>query len=354
MSMEKSIEKLTFSEFSPISAADWMEQINKDLKGKKWEDYLWEIEPGLVIDPAQFNPDKSYQPLFANQSVFWITQELPVSEDLEKANSQLLRLLMEGVSAPKLVFEGNMETDGWMQLLDQVKVSYLRFQLCFSNLENAFSSLQALPVDYQNLIGVVEVMSKNGESASNSLKDQFGEKFRGLQFHIISSSTPGYVDQLADLLGQINNRLLGSKDKNVDCSIEIHMGNKILAEIARFRAMRLLIELLFQQYQLDTSGVFYQATVNRDALSGEPELDLIRLTSMTLAARIGGANAFSYPILSGDKTAFHQRISSNIAHIYDLESHVGKVGDPLAGSYFIETLTDQIASAAWKKFQEQA
>jgi len=35
------------------------------------------------------------------------------------------------------------------------------------------------------------------------------------------------------------------------------------------------------------------------------------------------------------------------------EAHLKNVNDPLAGSYYVDALTHQIATEAWRKFQQQ-
>jgi methylmalonyl-CoA mutase len=47
------------------------------------------------------------------------------------------------------------------------------------------------------------------------------------------------------------------------------------------------------------------------------------------------------------------RIARNNSILLKDESHLGKVSDPLAGTYAIENMTHTLAQAAWKKFQEQ-
>jgi methylmalonyl-CoA mutase len=46
-----------------------------------------------------------------------------------------------------------------------------------------------------------------------------------------------------------------------------------------------------------------------------------------------------------------ERIALNVSHILREESHVNIVADPLAGSYFIDSLVEEFARNAWELFQ---
>ena len=82
----------------------------------------------------------------------------------------------------------------------------------------------------------------------------------------------------------------------------------------------------------------------------------IKATAQAMAAVIGGAKRlYIYPsdeVKDGLGTPFAQRIALNIQHLMQLESYMDRVVDPAAGSYYIENLTNKLATAAWTKFQE--
>jgi methylmalonyl-CoA mutase len=85
----------------------------------------------------------------------------------------------------------------------------------------------------------------------------------------------------------------------------------------------------------------------------DPWTNLIRLTAAGFAAAVGGADAVlgAYSDAIGLPTAFARRQARNTQLVLMEESHLGRVADPAGGSAYIETLTDQIARAAWGGFQ---
>jgi len=82
---------------------------------------------------------------------------------------------------------------------------------------------------------------------------------------------------------------------------------------------------------------------------------MLRTTTEGMAASLGGADSISlkpFDIAYKKDDEFSRRISRNIQVILKEESAFDKVIDPAAGSYYIENLTNSIAEAAWKLFQE--
>ncbi len=67
-----------------------------------------------------------------------------------------------------------------------------------------------------------------------------------------------------------------------------------------------------------------------------------RLTVLPYDA--GRESAAQYP------QAFGRRIARNVQHLLQLESGLGDIADPAAGSYYVEQLTRQLAAAAWNDF----
>ncbi|MDP4455893.1 methylmalonyl-CoA mutase family protein, partial [Escherichia coli] len=81
----------------------------------------------------------------------------------------------------------------------------------------------------------------------------------------------------------------------------------------------------------------------------DPYNNVIRTTIEALAATLGGTqslhtNAFDEAL--GLPTDFSARIARNTQIIIQEESELCRTVDPLAGSYYIESLTDQIVKQA--------
>ncbi len=82
--------------------------------------------------------------------------------------------------------------------------------------------------------------------------------------------------------------------------------------------------------------------------------NMIRLAAAGFGAAVGGADAVvlgNFTDAIGLPTAFARRQSRNAQLVLMEEAHIGRVADPAAGSGYVEALTDEIARAAWARFQ---
>lgn len=83
--------------------------------------------------------------------------------------------------------------------------------------------------------------------------------------------------------------------------------------------------------------------------------NILRSTLATFGASLGGADAITvlpFDTVSGLPTPFSRRIARNTQILLAEESNVARVTDPAGGSWYVETLTDDLAKAAWAAFQE--
>src|SRR5262245_31475705 len=126
--------------------------------------------------------------------------------------------------------------------------------------------------------------------------------------------------------------------------------NNLLEEIAKFRAAR----RLWARIMRDRFGAknpksmmlrFHTQTAGSTLTAQQPEVNVIRTTVQALAAVLGGAQslhtnamdeALALPTEAAAKLAL--RTQQVIAH----ESGIAETADPLAGSYAIEQLTNEI------------
>ena len=77
-----------FSEFPPISAAEWRAQLEKDLKGKPLDSLDWEVEAGVTMPPFYTREESlAPRPPFAfrkNGGPWRIAEPLVVSTTLTR------------------------------------------------------------------------------------------------------------------------------------------------------------------------------------------------------------------------------------------------------------------------------
>jgi methylmalonyl-CoA mutase len=87
----------------------------------------------------------------------------------------------------------------------------------------------------------------------------------------------------------------------------------------------------------------------------DPWVNMLRTTVACFAAGVGGADVVTvqpFDAALGLPDSFSRRIARNTQSLLVDEGHLARVLDPAGGSWYVESLTDQLAQAAWGWFTE--
>lgn len=137
------------------------------------------------------------------------------------------------------------------------------------------------------------------------------------------------------------------------------IGMNFFMEAAKLRAARLLWTRIMQEFvpkkpgslmlrtHCQTSGVSLQEQ--------DPYNNVIRTAYEALAAALGGTQSLHTNALDEAialPTEFSARIARNTQLILQEETGITHVVDPLAGSYYVESLTAELADKAWALIEE--
>ena len=137
------------------------------------------------------------------------------------------------------------------------------------------------------------------------------------------------------------------------------IGMNFFMEAAKLRAARLLWHRIMESFDAkslkskmlrthcQTSGVSLQEQ--------DPYNNVVRTAYEAMSAVLGGTQSLHTNALDEAialPTEFSARIARNTQLILQEETGVSNVVDPLAGSYYVENLTSELAEAAWEIIQE--
>jgi methylmalonyl-CoA mutase N-terminal domain/subunit len=136
--------------------------------------------------------------------------------------------------------------------------------------------------------------------------------------------------------------------------------NNFFEEVAKFRAARrmwakIMTERFGAKDEKSKLLRFHTQTGGSTLTAQQPENNIARVTLQSLAAVLGGtqslhANGFDEAL--GLPTAKAARIALRTQQIVANESGVVDTADPLAGSYFVESLTDAVEARAWEYLEK--
>lgn len=129
------------------------------------------------------------------------------------------------------------------------------------------------------------------------------------------------------------------------------VGPYFFVEIAKLRAARLLWAQAVSAFGPASAEAqrmkLSVRTPQRNKSVFDRYTNLLRVSTEAFSAVVGGCDQ-----LTVQPFGFDEHLALNVQRLLQEESHLDAVADPAGGSYYVEALTDAIAQAAWKLFQD--
>jgi methylmalonyl-CoA mutase, N-terminal domain len=132
--------------------------------------------------------------------------------------------------------------------------------------------------------------------------------------------------------------------------------NNFFEEIAKFRASRriwyrLMTERFGAKKESSKLLRFHTQTGGSTLIAQQPETNIVRVAVQSMAAVMGGTQSLhtnGYDEALSLPTEHAARIALRTQQIIGYESGIVDTPDPMAGSYLVETLTDEVERLAWE------
>lgn len=342
-----------FTDFPTVSKETWLAKVEKDLKGKALSELEWQLEENIRLAPFYTAEDTAKRAAFQGGNAWQIGEDIVVADE-KAANKRLLQVLEQGVDAPRLILEKDCD---WAVLLQGVHTEMIAVHI-WDKAANQGS--------FNNYVTGHKI---NGsyQQATTDLGSALSlhASFPKLKTLVVSHSIEATAsDAVAELITQAKTLLeealaMGTDGKMINEALQfqVHIGKQYFVAIAMIRAIKLLWANVLKAYQIsDTTLPPIDVYVAPSAYDEATYTNMIRASSIGLSAVVGGANRLSLlpaNALQEEASEFTARIARNVQHLLKMESYLDRVGDPAAGSYYIEHLTDALAEEAWKKFQHK-
>lgn len=370
--------KELFRDFEKKDKSHWIKKIRKDLKisdvSEVVEQHLGTgILQSAYCDFSEVQPDqlqKSYAQCTLNThhewqgSRYWLNVERLEASDPEILKRQALCALDGGSDGLELV---TSSTD-WAGILTDISIPH-----CLLALEGPWEQGRDFVTflhqkDLPDLHGyiIIEELSKVGGSSLQELLS-ITELHPRLKCLVLKESPneAGSLKEISTLLSKctlVINRLLdcGVSLKQAVGNLQVHVQlcDGYLWEICRLRSLRILLHQVIRQYGCQDflpSQLVIKATAGRKPGEKDSNQQLLRNTSQAMAGILGGCDLLStLPHENGFSSTREdeRRIARNVGLILREESYLHKVGDPMAGSYYMESLTHKMLKQIWEDFRK--
>ena len=363
------MEKL-FEESSPKTLAEWNEKIITDLKGKDYENLIWESPENIKVAPV-------YNHKSVNDTKGETTHhhaDWEIEQSLNKpSNKQVLASLNGGASALLIC---NVQSQDLESVLEDVFIQYIQTSIQSDEIENSIEALLTLIekrnldknvikgcLQYDPLMAALKKGDfdsnlweefKSVQEKTNSLPAYKSLSIRGQEYHNSGASA---TQELAFTVAQLSDCFAHNSDlKASKIQVSLGVSTNYFFEIAKFRAMRILWSQILKAYKKEETSLDLRAETGlRTSTVFDPHVNMLRTTSQCMSAALGGANTVNVSNFNAaykQDDDFAQRMGRNISLILKEESYFNKVSDPSAGSYYIEQITNELSQNAWSLFQE--
>lgn len=396
--MAVSKEKL-FDQFPPVSTEEWKEKAIADLKGADFDKKLvWRTSEGFNVQPMYREEDienlKTLNSLPGEYPFVrgtrtnneWLTRQDIDVTDVKAANAKALDILDKGVDSLGFHLQSEQITPECIEaLLDGIHADCIEinFLTCIRNAANLATLLTEYYTkkgyDLATLRGSINFdpykrILKKGKDVTD-MADRAREVMQAAAAlknyrvfavdALLINNAGGHITQeLGYALAWGNEWMAmltdaGFTPDEAALRIKFNFGisSNYFMEIAKFRAARMLWAQIVKQYNpadVNACKMMAHATTSEfNQTLYDSYVNLLRTQTETMSAALGGVDSIT--TLPFDKVYatpddFSERIARNQQLLLKEESHIDKITDPGAGSYYIENLTVSIAEQAWKIF----
>lgn len=366
---QKKISMKLFQDFDSVSSKEWKQQIQFEQKGADYNDLVWESPEGIKVRPFYHKDDYIKGAAIENTPTsFSICQDIFV-HDVAKSVARAKDSINRGAESIRFTIQ-NPDIDISALLTDlplQDFTTYIKMDFLSGEILKTINEIaKQKNAEIYCLTDPVGQLAKTGNWFASSEKNNF-EVFNNLDGENISISFvnidaglyqnagANVVQQVAYAMAHFNEYLTNVANPGKKIVFETSIGSNYFFEIAKLRAMRQLFAAITAEYNLDLECHILATPSKRNKTLYDYNVNMLRTTTECMSAILGGANAVSnlpYDVLYHKSNEFGERISRNQLLIMKYESYFDKVGNAATGSYYIETLTSQIAEKALQLFKE--
>lgn len=362
--------KKLFNDFQPISSKQWKQRIQFELDGADYnETLLWNSPEDIKVKPFYHRDEfeKKATPK-TKVSEFKICQNIYV-QDTIKSNLRAIDCINKG--ADSIIFTVNNDQTNIEKLLANIDLekTTVYFNLGFLSKE-FIEKIDVIASQKNSLIycniDPIGQLAKDGNWFKTLEKDNFqtldllskstkNSSFISVNSSLYQNAGATIVQQIAYSLGHANEYFNRISNLTKPIVFQIAVGSNYFFEIAKLRVFRLLFNLIAKEYNPNLECHLVVFPTKRNKTLYDYHLNMLRTTTECMSAILGGADAvanLAFDHLYQKDNEFSSQLALNQLLILKHESYFDKVNNPTDGSYYIESLTQQLAEKALNLFKD--
>ncbi|HET8838362.1 MAG TPA: methylmalonyl-CoA mutase subunit beta [Flavobacteriaceae bacterium] len=368
-----------FDEFRAISAKEWKQKIQADLKGADYnETLIYKSNEGIDVKPFYHQDTVKEGSLVPENPSNWnISEKIYVASEkpsIEKIKNVLSRgteslwliIDSEKIDLNSILKEIDLENTPIFIELQFLSEAFISKTLHFlKNKKHKVSfgidiigNLAVSGNWYKNLQSDHEILDKLiSENSTTSLLSVDASCYQNAGANI--------PQQIAYAISHANEYFNHCSHVDVNSSLakkpfkitfKTSIGSNYFFEIAKLKALRLIFETVSAEYDFgEISMEILAFPTKRNKTLYDYNVNMLRTTTECMSAILGGSDSVctaAYDEIYHKNNEFGDRIARNQLLILKNESHFDQIENPAAGSYYLETLTQELAEKALEIFKD--
>jgi len=362
--------KTLFDSFETVSAKEWKQKIQFDLKGADYNEALIHKSfEGIDIKPFYNSEDLTELENGINHPSSWINCQKIEVADATTGNKVAIDAIKKG--AESIYFVITKASVNPQTLLSTISPSthiYIETQFLSSQYIASLNTIaKKSNLSIYFFADIIANLTKTGNWFKSLKEDHTiletmvkeSTNLNGIisvDLAILQNAGATMIQQLAYGLAQANeylNHFDGKKDnpfQKTPIIFKVSLGGNYFFEIAKLRALRILWTSLAKEYSILNKCHIFAHPSHRNKTILDYNVNMLRTTTECMSAILGGADTIHnvrYDAIYNLENDFGTRIARNQLLVLKNESYFNVVSNPAAGSYYIESLTNQLTTKAF-------
>lgn len=360
-----------FNDFDEITAKQWKQKIQYELKGEDYNELLiTRTAEDINIKPFYQEPEKA-ESIAIHHNGWKIVEKIYIKNE-KASNLSIHKALDNGSECLYLIVSSqdiNLEV-----VFDGVPLKgiQLEFQCEFLSAEFVERTVLFFTGKHSKLhfhLDIVGHLAREGNWHQSLEKDfkqlsQIQNKIQAnkdvessisIDASLYQNAGATMVQQLAYSLAHANEYLNYFEGSSINFCLLNSVGSHYFFEIAKLRAFRVLWESLMDSYELPAKLFIHSTPSMRNKTLYDYNVNMLRTTTEYMSAIIGGSDCISflpYDAIYHKDNEFSRRIARNQLLILKHESYFDIVNNPADGTYYIEQVCRSLCEKALKLFKE--
>ncbi len=352
--------------FNFPSYEDWIEVARQELEGADPNEKLSLKKENLEICAfytADQKEKKSSPSLKASLNPYygarsWANTPKILVSDQKKANEMAVAHLNYG--ADGLLFDCQSVAINPTILLNNISITDCSVSFLINddknNWLNDFRIFAESNFDKNEIRGCI--FWKSAPEKLNGTVQCFASWPKFFSLGMMIPSQEDAVDEIAQSLNKVV-QWIEVSEKNLTAQMILDqiafstaVGTDFFLDIAKIKSLRNLWNQVRGAYQVANTRYLHihsNSTLWMNDIF-QPHGNMIKSTTSAMAAIAGGCNSLTVEAEDATNETM-SRIARNVSTILREECHFSKVADPTAGSYYMDSITDQLSEKVWIKFQ---